>query len=132
MSSDPTIIGVFVLCFIALIPAIEAVRRWTGHAESRVISPHPLTVAPTIEDAFRNELRNLDKIHTARTDALRSEIREEMRGISEGLSSGFAEQSRESEDRSSKIHLRIDGLVQNIFQLKGALENHLREERRSH
>jgi hypothetical protein len=108
---NPETIGVFIVCFIALIPAIDAVRRWSGKTDSRQISPQPLqvTAAPEFvtkedcatfhkqqEEAFdrmisgnasdfrailQQELRKMEELHAARTDEFRKELNSSIGGV---------------------------------------------------
>ena len=108
----PENLGIFVLVCITLIPAVQAIRQWSGKGESRTITPQPLEVveAPDYvkradclrsheadkaerlvilnslkarEQTLDTTLREMDVRHTARTEKLRGEFKNDMRGVHE-------------------------------------------------
>lgn len=136
-----TEIGVFVACAIALIPAVDAIRKWGQGAETRKIEPDPLNVQvqhpPASAQHAHMEYQTEERcnlIHdqfSARLDSFMGELR-----------ASLQEHDRKAEARTSEVHERmnkfvlatsekLNAIAVNTARVEGALDNHVQNHGRT-
>jgi len=96
MNPTPEQIGIFIMVFLTLIPAIDKLRIWFSGGENRRISPQPLMVKEASEYATKDELKELESKFVG--------------GVQQ-IQTALAEHNKSAERRSSILHNRINRLL---------------------
>jgi hypothetical protein len=130
---------------VALIPAIDTVRRWFV-GDSRTIGPQPLEVreskpkadrdhdhtefqraanCSSLHASIKTDMDQIEDRHSERTEALRKEIKADIAAVLAAIKAS----GEEAESRSSKIHSRIDPLSNVVAATNQRMEDHLRDHR---
>lgn len=92
-------IGIWVLCFIAIIPVIREIRSWFAGPAKQEIHPQPLEVKETVRYATHEELKRLEnEFHS-----FRKELKHE-----------FQELSKAGEHRLEAINERLNQLAEDL------------------
>jgi uncharacterized protein YicC (UPF0701 family) len=113
-------VGIWVGIVVLLIPAIKVVVDWIK-PPSRRIEPQPLEVRPAADYMTRQDCSRMhaetQRFEDQRFDAIDARLSE--------LVSALDRRNQEGESRASKIHQRIDGVVEAVSELRGQVNTHI-------
>lgn len=112
---------------------LNGVTLWyliTGHPQSTEILPQPLDVKIKSDWATREELKAaIDSVNAGgarfREDSRReaAALREDLNKLVEQLREERSELAAQSEERSVKLHDRINAIVDSVGEIKGELKH---------
>jgi hypothetical protein len=119
MLMDPANVGTWVLVAIALMPAIETLRRWFV-GEKRKIGPQPFEVRAAPNYA---PVDHTHTDHVTRTDL--SRVVEAVESLGQRVDSRFGALEKSAEARSSALHNRINPIAEGVAALRARFEDHL-------
>jgi uncharacterized protein YicC (UPF0701 family) len=123
--STYTDIGLVLIALTQIGSFLVMWRKLSGVTEARTISPQPLEVKAVGElmtrDACREFHAQTAKFEQARFDEIAKQIA--------ALTNAIERRNGEGEMRASKIHGRIDNVVESVSELRGQVSNHIHEHR---
>ena len=118
-------LGIWVAILVLLIPAAKVVADWIRPPVRR-IEPQPLEVRPAAEYMSRADCARMhadtQRFEDHRFDSIDSRLTE--------LVAALDRRNTEGESRASKIHQRIDGVIETVSELRGQVSNHINEHER--
>jgi hypothetical protein len=113
-------VGIWVGIVVLLIPAAKVVADWI-RPPIRRIEPQPLEVKPAADYMTRADCSRMhaetQRFEDQRFDAIDARLAE--------LVSALDRRNAEGEGRASKIHARIDGVVEAVSELRGKVDTHI-------
>jgi hypothetical protein len=120
----PQDIGIFILVFVALIPAVEAIRKWFGKGEARQITPQPLEVRASPEymtaenctAKHREHEQHLDQRFKAMSAEFRAILQEELRRVEDTHTTRTENLRKEIGDKIGGVHRRVDQILRYASQ----------------
>jgi len=138
-------VAVVTVGLIALVPAIDTVKRWFGAGDKRQIQ-QPLIVKPDAEYAPRNHEHPqymLQKVHDRTFDACdeqrrlmaaqaqndREAVHNQLKELGKEIRVELAQHNAQAEERASLIHTRINGIAEPVSALKARVEDHIHDQR---
>lgn len=125
MNPSSTDIGIWIGVAVLLIPAVKVVVDWI-RPQTRRIEPQPLEVKPAADYMTRADCTRMhaetQRFEDQRFDAIEERLTE--------LVASLDRRNQEGEARASRIHGRIDGVVQTVSELRGQVNNHIEEHSR--
>jgi hypothetical protein len=120
MSVTADQVGVWILVLVALVPAAKVVADWIKPPLRR-IDPQPLEVRAAADYMSRADCARMhsetQRFEDQRFDAIDARLSE--------LVSALDRRNIEGETRASKIHSRIDGVVEAVSELRGKVDTHI-------
>jgi predicted Holliday junction resolvase-like endonuclease len=127
-------VAVVVVGVIALVPAVDTIRRWFAPTQRREIQ-QPLEVKPVAEWApkvhaheeyvTRLECQKEHAENSRQIGGLRVDISELRHDVKAGLEA----LGRDAEERARKLHARIDPIAQSLAAVNGRVDDHLADHR---
>jgi DNA anti-recombination protein RmuC len=131
-------IGAAVLVQIATLFLL--VNKFTVKKESSEIGPQPFAVrndvdpvekfAPRIHEHSQYLTRGEHESSCATRSHQIEKLEQSINHLSSKLETGLQAIDKKADDRSRRLHERIDGLVQPLNQLIGKFENHMESHRK--
>lgn len=116
----PTDVGIWIGIAILLVPAIKVVVDWIK-PPSRRIDPQPLEVKAAADYMSRADCTRMhaetQRFEDQRFDAIDARLAD--------LVAALDRRNHEGESRASKIHQRIDGVVEAVSELRGKVDTHI-------
>jgi len=126
----PEQLGIFILGVIALIPLVDAVRRWFGKPETRTIAPQPFEVKEAAEYMTLAGCKRFHEHQEAQFQRLISELHSEFRAVlQEELRKIEALHTTRTDDFRKEVHSSIGGVHRRVDLILEALRTgaHIRE-----
>lgn len=114
-------IGLVLVALIQIGSLIVMWRKLSGAPESREITPQPLEVKPAADYMTRDACRQMH----AQTERWESEKFAALERQLSSLTSALERRNSEGESRASKIHARIDSVVESVSEIRGQVNNHI-------
>ena len=116
----PTEIGIWIGIVVLLVPTIKVVVDWI-RPQSRRIESQPLEVKAAADYMSRADCTRMhaetQRFEDQRFDAIDARLSE--------LVAALDRRNQEGESRASKIHSRIDGVVEAVSELRGKVDTHI-------
>lgn len=114
-------IGLVLVALVQILSFGVLWRKLSGAPESREISPQPLEVKPAAEYMTRQSCREM---HT-QTERFESEKFGAIEKQLSAMTAALERRNTEGEARASKIHSRIDAVVEAVAEVRGQVNNHI-------
>jgi hypothetical protein len=115
MEPSPTFIGFTVLALVQVLNLILMFRKVAGASEKREITALPPNYMT--EARCREQHAQAERFEAAQFDGIRKSI--------EDLAASLDRRNAEGEKRASQLHVRIDGVVAQVSELRGQVNNHI-------
>ena len=125
-------VAVVTVGLIALVPAIDTVKRWFGAGDKRQIQ-QPLIVKPDAEYAPLSHDHPQYMLRKDCPDRHREDEARQLRAMTdlktslERLDVKIDRYNVEDEERAKELHGRITGLVEPLGVIKGRLDDHIHD-----
>jgi hypothetical protein len=120
---DPnTAVAIVVVGLLALLPAIDTMRRWFGGAAKREISPNPLVVEPSKRYAEREDCMSRHDALDSRITTLEKRMDERMEGFRTELRSDLGEMRKEVRAQIGGVHQRVDTVLAAVSDVAGQIK----------
>lgn len=139
MTSDATQLGIWVLAASQVMTGLVMLRKLSGGAERREISPQPLEVKPSPEYAPRlhehPQYITRDDCHAAHQQASQAEtakieqVQRQIDHLSQEMKTTLTDHNRQAEARSSSLHARIDPISKLAQSTTDRLNDHFEDHR---
>jgi DNA anti-recombination protein RmuC len=113
MDPTPQFIGLLVVGGIALIPAINAIRDWSGAGQARRLEPDPLNINLQQPPVSQNH-QHPENQTEGRCSLIHAQLNLRFDDLAREVRASLQEHDRKAEDRTSEVHDRINGLVQSV------------------
>ena len=130
-------VGVWVLVALAVLPSIKSIIDWARGTPKRDIGPLPLQVQEAVRFApishdhpqymLRQECRDAHKQEGQRITSEFENVHRQIANLGNKLDTTLNAHNAEAEARVSKLHGRIDVLVERVGTLSGTMSNHIQE-----
>lgn len=139
MSADASQIGIWVSSATSILTLFMLMRKFSGQAERREITPQPLEVKPSPEYALRAhshpEYITREDCHAAHMQASQTEasrieqVQRQLDHFSNEMKATLQKHNESAESRASKLHSRIDPIAQLAQSTTDRLEDHFEDHR---
>lgn len=127
MNPSASDIGIWIAVAVLLIPAVKVVVDWI-RPQVRRIEPQPIEVRPAADYVTRQDCARMhsetQRFEDQRFDTIEARLKE--------LVAAMDRRNAEGEFRASKIHGRIDGVVEAVSELRGQVNTHIDQHPRGH
>lgn len=129
-------VGVWVLVAIALLPSVKSIIEWArGTPKRDIVQPLQVTEAPRYapighehpQYMLRNECRDAHRVESQRITGEFEATQRQIDHLGNKMDSTLREHNADAEARASKLHGRIDALVEKVGTLSGTMQNHIQE-----